>query len=81
MNRNQIEKVLMKDEKVLYTYKPMFIKTVLLPLFVIYSRFYSSYSLLLIPASAESMEIKMTEGIIDLPLLVLQYSLVSYYYF
>jgi membrane protein YdbS with pleckstrin-like domain len=66
MNRNQIEKVLMKDEKVLYTYKPMFIKTVIITVICYLFTLLFVLLALLIPASAESMEINVTGGIVAL---------------
>ena len=66
MNRNQIEKVLMKDEKVLYTYKPMFIKTVIITVTCYLFTLLFVLLALLIPASAESMEINVTGGIVAL---------------
>jgi len=64
MNRNQIEKVLMKDEKVLHTYKPLFVKTIIIVIICYLLTLLFVLLAILIPASAESMEITVTGGLV-----------------
>ena len=66
MNRNQIEKVLMKDEKVLHTYKPLFVKTIIIVIICYLLTLLFVLLAILIPASAESMEITVTGGLVTL---------------